>query len=150
MEQRQCICCRARFTPSRNPNQHYCAKPVCQKKRRCKYQKQKLEQDADYRANQRASERNWHKRHPDYWRQYRKIHPQQVTKNRLGQHGRDEKRRPSITIFYGGPMLATMYSFGQDKSNLSLSYKIFLSNDKLLATIGCYRNPCAGLLPSAI
>ena len=64
MEQRQCICCRARFTPSRNPNQRYCAKSACQKKRRCKYQKQKLEQDVDYRANQRASEQNPFQRQP--------------------------------------------------------------------------------------
>jgi len=150
MEQRQCVCCRARFTPSRNPNQHYCAKPDCQKKRRCKYQKHKLEKDADYRANQRASERNWHKRHPNYWRQYRKSHPQQATKNRLAQHSRDEKRRPSATIFYSASMLATMYSFAQDKFNLSSCYKVFLSNDNLLATIGRYGNQGSSLLPSAL
>jgi hypothetical protein len=146
MERRQCICCRARFTPLRNPNQCYCANPACQKKRRCKYQKQKMKQDNDYRANQRASERNWHKRHPDYWRHYRKGHHQQIIKNRDAQRERDKKRRTKGTIFYGGPLLATMYSFGQDKFYLSSSYNTFLSKVSLLATIGRYGQAMVGLL----
>lgn len=150
MEQRQCVCCRARFTTSRNPNQRYCAKPACQKKRRCKYQKQKLKQDIDYRANQRASERNWHKRHADYWQYYRKSRPQQIIKNRDAQRERDKKRRKKGRILYSGPMLATMYSFNQDNFCLSSSYNAFLSNLSLLATIGRYGNQGPGLLLSAI
>lgn len=146
MEQRQCVCCRARFTPSRNSNQRYCVKPDCQKKRRCNYQKRKLKEDIDYRANQRTSERNWHKRHPDYWRHYRNNHPQQIIKNRDAQRERDKKRRAKGTLFYGGPLLATMYSFGLNNFYLSSSYKIFLSNSHLLATIGRYGQATAGLL----
>jgi hypothetical protein len=150
MERRQCICCRARFTPTRNPDQRYCAKSPCQKKRRCKYQKQKLAQDADYRANQRASEQNWHKRHPNYWQHYRKNRPHQIIKNRNAQYERDKKRRRRGAILYSGPMLATMYSFNQDNFYLSCSYNTFLSNASLLATIGRYGNQGSCLLLSAI
>jgi hypothetical protein len=146
MEQRECVCCRTRFTPSRNPRQRYCSKSVCQKKRRCRYQKQKVKHDSDYRENQRSSERDWHKRHPHYWRHYRKGHPQQVATNRLAQQVRDKKRRRKEAIFYNGPMLATMYSFTKDKHYLSSSYNVFLCNISLLATIGRYVQATNALL----
>ena len=146
MDQRQCIYCRVRFIPSRNPQQRYCSKSACQKKRRCKYQKQKKRQDSDYRENQRASEQRWHKRHPDYWRNYRKDHPQQVEKNRLAQQSRDQKRRQKRIVFGSIPVLATMYSFNQEKLYLSSCYNVILCKTNLLATIGRYRQATYDLL----
>lgn len=146
MERRQCVCCRARFTPSRNPNQHYCANPTCQKKRRCRYQQKKLSSDADYRSNQRAAERCWHKRHPAYWQKYRNQNPQQVIKNREAQVIRDKKRTVKKSVFSSGFMLATMYSFSQKNNYLSYGYHDFLSNRYPLATIGRYSPKTEGLL----
>jgi hypothetical protein len=47
-------------------------------------------------------------------------------------------------------MLATMYSFNQDNFYLSCSYNTFLSNIRLLATIGRYGSQSPSLLLSAI
>jgi hypothetical protein len=148
MDQRRCIGCRVRFIPARNPNQRYCSKTACQRKRRCTYQKERVRQDSDYRENQCAAEQNWHKRHPDYWRCYRKGRPEQMKKNRIAQQHRDKRRRLKTTPFGSDPMLATMYSFSREKSYLSSNYDIILGKDRLLATIGCYREATYVLLAS--
>ena len=126
MEQRQCICCRIRFTPLRNPRQRYCSQPACQKKRRCKYQKKKLKRDADYKDTHRSSQQKWQAKHPEYWRQYRIQHPIYVQFNRMRQANRDKKRRKykhkSARVF----PLANMYSLIQKNEYFSNSYKIIL------------------------
>jgi hypothetical protein len=145
MDQRQCVNCRIRFIPSRNPQQRYCANPVCQKKRRCKYQKQRLKQDPDYRANQRALECHWHKKHPHYWQKYRKDHPDKTAKNRINQRKRDQRRRQSIS-FSKKPLLATMYAFDSKNVYLSMHCDVILCGKGVLATIGCYSQVISGLL----
>lgn len=126
MKQRQCVCCRTRFIPLCNPKQRYCAKPICQKKRRCKYQKKKLKRDADYKETHRLSQRKWRYKHPDYWRRYRMQHPIYAQANRIQQVKRDEKRRKlkrkTARVF----PLANMYSLIQENEYFSNSYKIIL------------------------
>jgi hypothetical protein len=145
MDQRRCVNCRARFTRSRNPHQRYCSNPICQKKRRCKYQKQRLNRDPDYRANQRALERSWHSKHKDYWQNYRKNHPEQVERNRLNQKNRDQKRRQKL-LFGEPPLLATMYAFNSKNIYLSNSYNEILCRIGMLATIGRYSQGSYDLL----
>jgi hypothetical protein len=149
MDQRQCVNCRGRFTPSRNPHQRYCSNPICQRKRRCKYQKQRLKQDSDYRANQRASERSWHGKHPDYWRNYRQNHPHQAGRNRFNQKNRDQKRRHKRTTLSEISLLATMYAFNAKNVCLSYSYKEILCEIGMLATIGRYSQGASDLLASS-
>jgi len=147
MDPKRCACCRTHFTPSRNSHQRYCSAAACQRKRRCAYQKKRLQEDLDYRENQRAAERNWHKRHPDYWRSYRQGRPEKMEINRIAQKRRDKKRRQKV-IFNSIPMLATMYSFNDEKCYFSSNYKIIFGNSALLATIGCYRGTAYDLLAS--
>jgi hypothetical protein len=49
--------------------------------------------DADYRQNQKDSHKSWQIKHPDYWQQYRRNHPQYCERNRMLQKQRDAKRR---------------------------------------------------------
>jgi hypothetical protein len=132
MEQRQCICCRTRFTPLRNPTQRYCANPSCQKKRRCKFQRQKLKRDADYKETHRSSQEKWRDKHPDYWRQYRIQHPIYAQCNRAQQVKRDQKRRQQARKTARVFPLANMYSLIQKNEYYSNSYKIIL----------CRKNAC--------
>jgi hypothetical protein len=67
------------------PHQKYCSKPECQRARRHRWQREKLSQDADYRAHQAAAQRRWHERHPEYWRRYRQSHPEYTARNREQQ-----------------------------------------------------------------
>jgi transposase InsO family protein len=82
------------FTPRPNvPDQHYCSKPECQQARRRRWQRRKLREDPDYRANQAVAQRRWRERHPDYWRRYRQSHPAYAARNRAQQRQRNGLRK---------------------------------------------------------
>jgi hypothetical protein len=92
MGRKRCAACGDGFTQRRNvPSQQYCSKSECQRERRRRWRKEKLSQDADYRANQAAAQRRWHERHPEYWRRYRQSHPEYtavMTHQILGKQSR--------------------------------------------------------------
>lgn len=91
----QCAHCGCRFEPNpRVKNQTYCAQKDCQRARKRKWQKAKLASDPDYKANQGDCQREWHKRHPGYYKEYRKRHPALIERNRLMQCYRNSLRRP--------------------------------------------------------
>jgi hypothetical protein len=92
--ERSCLCCKKNFNP--HPavhHQRYCGDRECQKSRKRKWQKEKLAIDSDYRANQAEAQRQWRRRHKDYWKQYRKNHPLYMEANRRGQGERNRVRR---------------------------------------------------------
>ena len=103
---RLCNCCGKRFQ-ARNASQHFCSKVICQRFRKKRWQKQKLKNDSDYRANQKQAQESWRKKHPGYWKEYRESHPSYVERNRRRQRHRNglrcadrgkpgERRRPLI------------------------------------------------------
>lgn len=92
--ERLCKHCRKRFSlRPQNPDQKYCSEPACQKARKGAWQKQKLENDPDYRDNQRDAQRRWREKNPDYWREYRKRHKGYTERNRQQQRERNRGRR---------------------------------------------------------
>jgi hypothetical protein len=128
MDQRRCVHCRTRFIPLRNPDQRYCSKPSCRRKRRCKYQKTKLTQDCDYKETHQVSQQKWRYKHPDYWCQYRLQHPIYVTNNRTAQVKRDQKRRKCGQKNTPISVLANMYSLIPKNNYFSCDYKIILGS----------------------
>lgn len=95
----QCVHCGRRFEPNpRVKNQTYCSEKHCQRARKRKWQKEKLSSDPDYKANQRHCQRDWHRRHPGYYKEYRRRHPASGERNRLMQRYRNSLRRPSKEI----------------------------------------------------
>jgi len=74
-------------------DQRYCSQKACQRARKTRWQRQKMATDLDYQLNQRDCQKDWNKRNPDYWRQYRSRHPGYRTRNRLLQKHRDRRRR---------------------------------------------------------
>jgi hypothetical protein len=76
MAQVVCASCgRAFLVRPQSPKQTYCSAPECQRERRRRWSKAKLESDPDYRANQLAAQQAWHARHPEYWQTYRGRRP---------------------------------------------------------------------------
>lgn len=72
MAQMVCASCGQEFlVRPQTPKQSFCPEPACQRERRRRWTRAKLESDPDYRANQLAAQRAWHARHPEYWRTYR-------------------------------------------------------------------------------
>jgi hypothetical protein len=89
-----CASCAKSFQPHpQTPKQTYCSTPQCQSARRRQWQRDKLQTDADYRANQVSAQRAWLARNPDIWREYREAHPEYTERNRAAQIQRNAKAR---------------------------------------------------------
>lgn len=94
MGKQRCAGCGERFEARRNVlQQRFCSKPECQRTRRARWQREKMAQDADYRANQAQAGRRWRERHPQYWREYRRTHPEYTAHNRARQRHRNRRQR---------------------------------------------------------
>ena len=94
MEQRRCAACRKLFHPRpQSPGQKFCAAAQCQRERKRRWQKARRAADPDYRDNDVQANRQWRRRHPDYWPAYRRQHPQSVILNREKQRERDRAKR---------------------------------------------------------
>lgn len=88
-----CIHCGKVFYPNpRVKYQRYCKDESCQNARRNRWYREKLVKDRDYRENQRRCQKDWHSRHPCYYKEYRANHPEYVNRNRLLQLRRNSKR----------------------------------------------------------
>jgi len=89
---RCCVCCKIMFSPDRyHPNQNYCSKKQCQRKRRMTWQKNKLKTDSDYRESQAEFQELWKTNNPGYWKNYRATHPEYTERNRIKQRQRRSK-----------------------------------------------------------
>lgn len=90
MKIKQCAACGQPFQPRPQvPQQLYCSAGECQRERRRRWQKDKLQNDPDYQDNQARAQQAWNKRNPDYWREYRSTHPEYAERNRAQQRERD-------------------------------------------------------------
>lgn len=96
MDHPRCLACHQTFRPrAQCPDQAYCASPDCQRERRRRWQQHKRRTDPDYRINQAKAQRQWCERHPGYWSDYRRAHPDYAARNRAGQAARNAKRSGS-------------------------------------------------------
>jgi hypothetical protein len=93
MNYKTCLGCGEQFQArSQNPSQTYCSKKTCQSKRRRLWQKNKRQNDPDYRDNQMRAQRAWLERNVDYWKNYRSSHPIYAEQNRSMQRLRNSKQ----------------------------------------------------------
>lgn len=93
MRYRRCAACGVTFRPCPHiHHQRFCSQPGCQRERRRRWKRKKQHTDADYRDNQARAQRAWHERHRDYWREYRRRHPQYTERNRQQQRSRNARR----------------------------------------------------------
>ncbi len=92
-KKKHCKGCGQIFLITRNPGQHYCGNPDCQRVRKNKWRRSARHEDSDYRNNQSHSNRRWQASHPDYWKQYRASHQKYVQQNREKQRVRDGRAK---------------------------------------------------------
>jgi hypothetical protein len=52
-----------------------------------------MREDPVYRQNQRDSNQTWQENNPDYWKNYRKKHPEKAAFNRLKQQIRNKRKK---------------------------------------------------------
>ena len=97
MESRQCVGCGKSFHPRpQTPKQSYCSAPECQRERRRRWQQVRRQSDPDYLENQARAQNAWATRNADYWREYRRAHPEYVERNWILQQQRDARRREGL------------------------------------------------------
>jgi hypothetical protein len=96
MESKYCVACGQSFLPRpQTPHQTFCSASSCQRTRKQQWQRNKLQVDPDYQENQKRVQKDWLKRNPGYYRQYRASHPDYVAENRFQQRKRNHK--PNLT-----------------------------------------------------
>jgi len=89
---RRCGNCKRRFKiRPQSPSQRFCSRDECQRARRRIWQRERLQSDLDYRENQLRASADWRARNPDYWKVYRRKHPDYVAHNREHQKERRAK-----------------------------------------------------------
>ena len=113
MEQNPGICIHCGKEHQRNPRvkkQQYCAAKACQRARRARWQRTKLNRDDDYRKNQARCQKQWQERNAGYYKRYRATHPAYEERNRTMQVLRDQRRKGCGTGERGLQMLAKMDS----------------------------------------
>ncbi len=138
MGSKQCAACGDRFTPCRNvPNQEYCSKPECQRERRRRWQREKLKQDPDYRANQAAAQRSWRERNPEYWRKYRQAHPEYTARNRIQQRERN-RHRSQVPTGPSVPAIAKMDAYPDKSPVTSGTYRLIPVTGPGIAKMDAY------------
>jgi hypothetical protein len=90
----RCACCRLILPRNAKvKNQRYCGDKACQRARKRKWQREKLEADPDHRTNKRESQRVWQSKNPTYWQEYRRRNPDSGERNRQLQQVRDRAKR---------------------------------------------------------
>ncbi len=141
MDRTRCAACDDLFTPRRNvPDQKYCAKPECQRERRRRWQRQKLREDPDYRANQAAAQQRWRERHPDYWRRYRQSHPGYTARNRQQQRKRN-RNRVQVATGPSEPAIAKMDAYASQTDVTSGTYRLIPVSGGGIAKMDAYFFP---------
>ncbi len=91
---RRCACCDKPFEPRPQvADQAFCSSPRCQRARKRRWQRTKLQTDPDYRINQQAAQQAWSQRNQGYWRNYRTARPLYKQCNRELQRTRDDRKR---------------------------------------------------------
>jgi hypothetical protein len=117
MQSKRCVACGQAFHPrAQSPGQCYCSLPACQRERRRRWQRARRHDDPAYQENQTRAQRAWVERHADYWREYRRTHPEYSERNRLRQQVRDARRRERV--------LAKMHVSTRDSSLPSGTYRL--------------------------
>lgn len=71
----------------------YCNKKKCQRARKRKWQKQKIENDETYRKDQKEAQEIWLNNNPDYWKDYRRKNLKYTERNRKKQRKRNQIQR---------------------------------------------------------
>ena len=93
MEEIQCCHCGDFFFKSpRHKQQAYCIKPACRRARKAAWKRMKMREDPEYRLTQKASNKQWAKANPGYWKRYRKRNPEKADRNRILQSIRNRRR----------------------------------------------------------
>ncbi len=126
--------CRCLFVINpKHPDQKYCSKDKCQKVRKARRQRRKIDSDEVYRKGQEDCQEKWKTENPDYWKKYRKKNPQYTQQNREKQKERDRLKKALKGENTVSSNLAKMHPLKHHNSIISGIYKLIPVKPKNLA-----------------
>lgn len=121
----RCKHCRCLFSICPKVKKHeYCNKKKCQRARRGKWQREKLQNDNTYRRDQSTAKEDWVNNNPDYWKSYRKNHPEYTDRNREKQHQRNRKRNKKSKFNAKPTPIAKMDALRAENKIISGKYRL--------------------------
>lgn len=133
-KKRRCRHCRCFFEVCKKVKKHeYCQKEACQKARRRKWQKGKIDNDQTYRGDQKEAQNTWLDKRPDYWKQYRASHPEYTKRNRNKQKERNRSGKVRTAAESSFSKIAKMDALSDKKHILSGRYRIIPLSGKKIA-----------------
>jgi hypothetical protein len=89
-----------------------------------------MQEDAGYRGNQKDAQTRWRLKNPDYWKKYRKEHPEYEQRNREGQLRRNKSNRPKVSIL---EKVAKMDALNEQNKDISGYYGLVPFSDIIVA-----------------
>lgn len=121
-----CESCGQLFLPNpKVPDQKFCRKKKCQRKRRSLWQKKKRSTDIAYRENQKDAQKAWVERNKGYWMKYRKDHIEYTDKNRKMQRKRNiNRKKVQNPPVFANSKIAKMDVLNQKKYLIPGYYKV--------------------------
>ena len=131
MVKKRCKFCRCLFPlTKRNPDQKYCSKPDCQRARKRRWQKMKMQGDEAYRLNKQDVQERWCVKNSDYWEKYRENNPDYTKSNREKQRHRNRRRKAIKSL---SSEIAKMDALPSEKCDISGIYGLISVQDLLIA-----------------
>ena len=108
---RKCKACGNEFQPhAKSSKQSYCSSPECQLERRRRWLREKRQVDDAYKGNEEQKVKQWRSKNQNYWKEYRKTHPDYADRNRHQQQIRNQRtRNPLIANVDDLPNIFPLY-----------------------------------------
>ncbi len=93
-----CTACGKEISKRPQGRQLYCSAIACQRERRKRWQHQKRKTDPDYKENQSRAQKEWSRRNPSYWTEYRQSHAEYRERNKKMQRERNDRRKKASVV----------------------------------------------------
>lgn len=122
---RRCRRCGCLFEVCNKVKKHeYCNKKKCQRARKRKWQKQKIENDETYRKDQKEAQEIWLNNNPDYWKDYRRKNLKYTERNRKKQRKRNQIQRAESATEPISKPIAKMDTLTLENNIISGKYEL--------------------------
>jgi hypothetical protein len=89
---KRCVVCHRWYEPDPRigEDQLACGREECRKERKAEYDREWRKSNPGYGSGQKVKQQAWAKANPNYWRHYRKTHPDYVERERERMRSRRE------------------------------------------------------------
>ena len=135
-EMRRCQHCGCLFEVCNKVKKHeFCNKKECQKARKSKWHREKIQNDADYRNDQKVAQEDWSNNNPDYWKNYRRKNKKYTDRNREQQRRRNQDKRAKSAPAIKSHPIAKMDALSPEREILSGKYQLIPMTPDMIAKI---------------